>query len=555
MSTASNHSIYAIWTANTYTVYFESNGGNSVSSKTVTYNSTYGSLTTPSKYGYMFLGWYTTGGVEVTSSAKYTLTSNTTLYAQWQVNNYLISLDANGGSEIPYSTVVTYNEEMNLPTPTRTGYKFIGWQSPTGVIYNTGDIADDGVVTEDRAYYSYFYINDDHTSYCYNVNYENITYGSEIECYSEDLDMYQSFYVLDYNMNGGRIRLLSKYNLNIDYYGTGLCNSETEGMQDECATGYPNDEYGTMPYGDVVSAFWSSYLMEPVYNYVDLWTLSTFEYIYDIGLLDWNDFYREHVSFDGVYSTSYWTGAETGDGSTMIVITPDGMQQATPDIDYTFGVRPVISYEQRDLDAIDNGVNMLIAMWEQATYTLTLNANGGTLPSGSSWTGSGSTATKTVTLNSTYGTLPTATRTGYTFNGWYTSSSGGTQKTSSSTYSTIGNSTLYAQWTAKATYTVDFTSNDSPSYAYFKYNGTKYTTSKVTVYEDDIIQLWNCGSSPMIGYRKYDSTSGSYNTIRFDSVTSGSCSYAEVSITENVKFYTYSTALQGIARFYIQSDV
>ena len=81
-------------------------------------------------------------------------------------------------------------------------------------------------------------------------------------------------------------------------------------------------------------------------------------------------------------------------------------------------------------------------------YTLTFNANGGTT----------STASKSVTYNTTYGTLPTPTRTGYTFNGWYTAASGGTQKTSSSTYSTIGESTLYAHWTA-ITYTITFNAN------------------------------------------------------------------------------------------------
>ena len=53
-------------------------------------------------------------------------------------------------------------------------------------------------------------------------------------------------------------------------------------------------------------------------------------------------------------------------------------------------------------------------------YTVTANANGGTIPSTSGWTvASGSeTATKSVTYGSTYGTLPTPTRTGYAFEGW-----------------------------------------------------------------------------------------------------------------------------------------
>ena len=56
-----NHTIYAQWTPNTYTVSFDYNGatgGNSQASKTVTYDSTYGSLPTPTKAGYTFLGWH-----------------------------------------------------------------------------------------------------------------------------------------------------------------------------------------------------------------------------------------------------------------------------------------------------------------------------------------------------------------------------------------------------------------------------------------------------------------------------------------------------------------
>ncbi len=81
------------------------------------------------------------------------------------------------------------------------------------------------------------------------------------------------------------------------------------------------------------------------------------------------------------------------------------------------------------------------------SYTVTFNANGGSC----------STASKTVTYNSTYGTLPTPTRTGYTFAGWYTASSGGTKITSSSVYTTSGNSTLYAHWTANPVHTHSYT--------------------------------------------------------------------------------------------------
>ena len=55
---------------------------------------------------------------------------------------------------------------------------------------------------------------------------------------------------------------------------------------------------------------------------------------------------------------------------------------------------------------------------------------------------------KSTTYNAQYGTLDTPTKTGYTFNGWYTAASGGTKVTNTSTYTTAGNQTLYAQWTS-----------------------------------------------------------------------------------------------------------
>ena len=76
------------------------------------------------------------------------------------------------------------------------------------------------------------------------------------------------------------------------------------------------------------------------------------------------------------------------------------------------------------------------AIWQNNSYTLTYNANGGTV----------SPSSKTVTYTSTYGTLPTPTRSGYSFNGWFTASSGGSQ-VSSSTVMGAGNVTIWARWT------------------------------------------------------------------------------------------------------------
>ena len=85
----------------------------------------------------------------------------------------------------------------------------------------------------------------------------------------------------------------------------------------------------------------------------------------------------------------------------------------------------------------------IYAVWILNTYTVTFNGNGGSVSSGS----------KTVTYSGTYGTLPTATRTNYTFDGWYTAASGGTKITATSTVSITKNQTLYAHWKLN-TYTI-----------------------------------------------------------------------------------------------------
>ncbi|MBP3431998.1 MAG: InlB B-repeat-containing protein, partial [Clostridia bacterium] len=110
-----------------------------------------------------------------------------------------------------------------------------------------------------------------------------------------------------------------------------------------------------------------------------------------------------------------------------------------------------------------NLTGTLYAQWGANTIKVTYNANAGT---GSS-TPSVSPTTASKTYGVAYGTLATASRTGYTFNGWYTAASGGTKVSTTTvlTSSTIGNysesgknGTLYAHWTAN-TITVTYVAN------------------------------------------------------------------------------------------------
>ena len=120
----SNMTVIASWTANSYTVTYDSNGGSSVASVIRIYGESIGSLPSSTREGYTFGGWsYNGSGV----SFDTVVTSDMTLNASWTINTYTISFDSAGGSDIS-SLDYTYGDKLgDLPEPDRTGYTFNGW--------------------------------------------------------------------------------------------------------------------------------------------------------------------------------------------------------------------------------------------------------------------------------------------------------------------------------------------------------------------------------------------------------------------------------------------
>ena len=130
VTTASNHSLIAKWSAKTYTVNFDPCDGTcDTPSKNVEFNSQYGALPIPVKEGYEFTGWYTksSGGTGIEESTLVTTAREHTLYAHWKPLKYTISFDSDGGSECEQK-IVSYNSSLGeLPTPAKEGHSFKGW--------------------------------------------------------------------------------------------------------------------------------------------------------------------------------------------------------------------------------------------------------------------------------------------------------------------------------------------------------------------------------------------------------------------------------------------
>ena len=130
ISTASDHTLYAQWTANQYNITLIYNDGTDKSETVkVTYDSSYG-LKEPEREGYFFNGWFTaaTGGTQIATSANVAVASDQTLYAHWSKDQLMLTFNPMGGVTDVTSKLLTYDNRYGiLPEAERTGYTFEGW--------------------------------------------------------------------------------------------------------------------------------------------------------------------------------------------------------------------------------------------------------------------------------------------------------------------------------------------------------------------------------------------------------------------------------------------
>ena len=117
---ADNITVKAQWEINQYTITFDTNGGSEIAPITQDYGTEITAPDKPTRKGYTFKGW----DKEIPETMP---ADNITVKAQWEINQYTITFDTNGGSEIAPITQ-DYGTEITVPAdPTRKGYTFKGW--------------------------------------------------------------------------------------------------------------------------------------------------------------------------------------------------------------------------------------------------------------------------------------------------------------------------------------------------------------------------------------------------------------------------------------------
>jgi len=356
----------------------------------------------PTRTGYTFTGWNTRedgGGTAYDAGASYTANAAVTLYAQWSIKTYEVTFNSQGGSPVSPQTV-NHGGRATAPTaPTRTGYTFASWYKEAGYVHEW-DFAADAVTASITLYAKWTPVTPNIT---YTVRF-NANGGSGSVPASQTVDA------------GDRITLPNGSGLNNSGYTFGGWNTNNAGTG---TTHNANSSY--TPTGNI--------------TLYAKWTPVTYNVTY-------------HANGAGV------TGIPTAQTKTHgVALTLSSDLPARSG--YTFNGWNTLANGSGDAYTAGgsytaNAAVTLYAQWTPpippTTYNVTYNANGGSVTPSTATTGA----------DGKLASLPTPTRSGYTFVGWFTAATGGTQVTTSTIFS--ADATIHAQWMLK-TYTVTFNAN------------------------------------------------------------------------------------------------
>ncbi len=418
-----------------------------------TYDSTYGTLPTPTRTGYTFAGWYTaaTGGTKITANSKVKITDAQTLYAHWTANTYTISFNGNGntgGSTADLS--MTYDTAKNLTANgfTKTSYTFAGWNTKadgTGTNYTNKQSVNNLTATNGGTVTLYAKWTAKAVTITLNENggtggtaSVTATYGSNLPNITVPTKTGYTFggYFADNRKTSLTSTVTdkgsySRIDFKIDGNGWNLTTDGDKGRQlkavitivDSTLTSAPGIQFNDVNLNS------SMYTVEAITN--------GWKYTIDFEITE------AMLTAKGttLYNTNFrFIDIRTTTDSSVITVSSA-----------TLGGNMYYDAEGKGVLVSDFATNdTLYASWSANTYTVSYNANTGT--------GAPSAQTKTHGISLTL-SATTPTRTGYTFKEWNTTQNGtGTSYALGASYTANASVTLYAQWTAN-TYTVTFDAN------------------------------------------------------------------------------------------------
>ena len=374
-----------------YTVTFDLQGhGAAIDPQAIRYEGKATAPSEPSAFGYTFGGWYKEATcLNAWGFTSDTVTVTTALYAKWETISYTITYDGLSGSSFASTNPnpTAYNiasDDITLNIPTKTGYSFAGW-SGTNLDSATTSVTIASGSTGNRSY---------------TANWSPITYTVQFHANNGSGEMASQSFTYDV----GQVLTTNTFTRE-GYDFAGWATSASGEKVYENAASVSNL---TSEANGVVSlyAVWSV----KSYNV----TISSIEHG-SINADNTTATYGSEVTLSATPAIGYhlkdgsWTVSRTGAPETTVTVT--GGKFTMPAYDVTVS-----------------------AAFEASTYTLSFDANGGTVDP----------ASKTVTYGVEYGELPVPTREGMIFLGWYTA--GDEQVMSSDIVAIAADHTLHAHW-------------------------------------------------------------------------------------------------------------
>ena len=455
-------SYYAKWQGVENTITFVSNGGSAVENATGITGETFKAPADPSRTGYTFAGWFS----DPNCTKKWNFSEDTvpgamTLYAGWTPAQYTVTFDANEGTVETASKPVTYTEVYGeLPTPTRVGYAFAGWFTEAD---GGEQVREDDRVTITAGQTLYAHWTEGAVNYTvkhYQQNIEDNKY-TEVEADRQTLSgitgqttaaaaakTYTGFTaqaVTQQTIKADGSTVVKIYYDRLTYTVTwmngentlktdtgvkyGAKAAYTGEMPTKTETGHTCNFTGWNTAADGTGTAWtaSTTVTDNVTWYA---RFSSTAKTYTID-------YRNMNGLSNPNPTSYTYG------ETVTLQSPPSRTGYT--FDGWYGDWSCTGSPVTEISATDTGDKTFYAGWRANTYTVSFDANDGGVTVNPD--------SETVTYEYQYGTLPTLTRIGYTFDGWYTSQTGGEKVTASTKVQITADQTLYAHWSINS-YTI-----------------------------------------------------------------------------------------------------
>ena len=364
--------------------------------------------------GHTFAGWSTvkTGGSGAVLAWPFTPTVPIELYSSWTPNVYIVTFDANSGTGAPGDATVNYTygtaglpiiSTYNAGTLAKSGYTFAGWSATSGGAAVTNPYVPAGSV----------------------ILYARWAANS---------------YAITYNSNGGSGTMANSAIV------AGTAKALTASAFTR--TGYTFASWNTLANGTGTS--YAAVAPVTLYDNTILyeqWTAGTFTVAFASN------------TASGCVDVSCSLAGQVGQNMPNQTFTAGTAFTLNPDLwyktGYTFagwsaasGVQAVLYTEGQTVTLFAN--TTIYPQWTANVYTVTFDPNTGT--------GAASSTSLTFTYAGTAITLPTVgtlAKTGYTFGGWATTSTG---TAVTSPYSPAATMTLYTVWTP-GTYAVSFNAN------------------------------------------------------------------------------------------------